>query len=508
MRNGPADAPRTYRCLFCGKLFTADQVLFADEIATAGQALTDVVQRAFFSDFVSAPEVVPTRLVYPWNGREAKDMIFEPGEEIPDSVYIRCADGELPRLEEDGAPTRADQGDAMLNALNALQGNGKAAAGARDSAEKDYQKLALSIPEDLHKWINKRICPYCHCEVPRGIGRLPSYRVAMMGGTSSGKTTYMLLAARQATYEIKLANTLGMVLNLAGGELVGESKAYFRQMHGLYMKGSLQGTPITEYIVKPVFPMVLQITPKEDSRTPFFLTLQDFPGEGMENAGYMINSESVLSADGVILLVDPRQMIQFNYSQESGPDNARNLYCEDDLARTCGVLSHNMLHFNSLRKIVVTLSKLDCLYKSYGGMDPLLRRGQYDLLDRGSLKEDHANRVSLPVLDNLHRIVMEIYSSFPVSTGNLETDYRNLVAMLGCDGPGKPDVTLKAISSYSWNEATDRFTPMVNNGAIMGHRLLEPLLELLADAELLPSTREETSGKGLFFLRKRNGRRN
>lgn len=523
-RNLPAE-PKLYRCLFCGETFHASEVLFADEIKKASQAYPDPVLVQQYEKFISAPDIIPTQLLHRWDGLPLQNLDFSSGEEMPFSIHACCYDGQLKLDKPDAVQAQADAGAALLENLagDGEQGN------TAGQLQKIQKELLRGVPEGTYKEINKRICPYCHCTVPVGLEQLRTYRVSMLGGTSSGKTTYMVLAARQMTTLYPGGNVLNNALNLANGELIGESDAYFRKIHDLYIHHKLQGTPIAEYIPKRVFPLVFRMTPRNGSE-PFFLTLQDYPGEGMVRSDHFINSPNTLAADGVILLVDPEQlmnctsMIQKQPEYEgvpaqqpeardgslaqitaSAPDNIvttlagqtasektdtqpeEELHCIDDLPQTARVMCENINRFFHLQKIVVTLSKLDCLYPRMQKDFSILQRGQYPLLENGDLRQDHRDYINLSVLDNLNMIMKQVLSTFERSLGNPERDYTNLKDMLGCEGEKKPLVTLKAVSSYTWDDARMEYVQFVCNQPVPGHRLLEPLLELLADARLLPS---------------------
>lgn len=540
-RNLPVE-PKLYRCLFCGETFHAKDVLFADEITMASQAYPDPVLVRHYETFVSAPDKIPTQLLHRWDGLPPQNLNFSSGEEIPDSIYVRCYDGQLKLDKPDAVQAQADAGAALLENLagDGEQGN------TAGQLQKIQKELLHGVDREHRKNIKKRICPHCHCAVPKDLGKLPIYRVSMLGGTSSGKTTYMLLAARQITKIDPVGNVLNDVLDLASGSLIGESALYFQQMYNLYLSGKLQGTPSTEYIAKPVFPLVFLVTPKNNSKA-FFLILQDYPGEGMKRDDYFINSPSTLAADGVILMVAPEQMMNSaavmsaknvgkgtyprpEPAQETfigspaesgvrtsplelslGPNisvarkhteetdteklvtgdikttTLKPQYCIDDLPNTAKIISENITMFTRLQKIVVTLSKLDCLYKEDARSLSILQRGQYPLLENGDLRTDHQHCINRSVLNDLHLIMTQVFSTFERSTGKPERDYANLIDMLGCKGEGKPLVTLKAVSCYTWDDSIMEYVQFVSEQPVLGHRLLEPLLELLADAKLLPS---------------------
>lgn len=533
-----------FTCLFCGKTFTEREVLFANEITSAMSTAPDGTLREYYSRFTSAPTMIPTQLLYHWTDLPPENVTFSEGESIPSTIYIHCRSGKLPKV--DSQKSTSDNGtDALFQSL-ANRGNVKPAepTGAQKDSDQLLQVLFRSIDENLHMWIDKRICPRCHCSVPRDIEHLKVYRIAMFGGSSSGKTSYMLLAARQMTSIAKM-NTLGTALNLAEGELLPECQEYFQQQYPRYINGSLGATVMDDASNKPVFPLIMRISPK-NGRASFFLIMQDFPGEGMLKSRFMINYQGVMQADGAVLLVDPSQLvtlgmngdepayregmsfsdsIDFSQNASSQPPET---HCKDELSLTFSTLRNNMHLFNKLVNIVVVLNKVDCLYQAVPPDDPRIKRKRYPLLDKGNLAEFHLNAVDTTTLNDLNAIVNEVFTSLRgvtqksnepqkyTTTRRERQTFVNRIfasrrgASQQLDGPQNEDenqsffktalgykkgtnensfprVTFKAVSAYTWSEAKGKFERLISEEPGIGHRLLEPILELLAEADLLPT---------------------
>ena len=268
-----------YTCLFCNRTFKATEVLFADEISNSRNVAPDAVQTVFFTrDFVRGPRTVPTQLWHRWNTLKPDKCVFE-DEEIPKIIEVRRADGKLPNAPLNKRASAVDRSRTIAEEMLMQDGDARPA----DAAQEQDSLLAMVLeafePDDT-KRLDKRICPHCHCIVPEGIGSLPVYRIAMLGGKASGKTTYMLLAANQIVQRGSRQSILGDELELAGGSLIGESALFFDEMFELSRVGKLPSTEMTEH--KSVFPLVMRIEPYDDMISPFFLILQDLSGRGYE----------------------------------------------------------------------------------------------------------------------------------------------------------------------------------------------------------------------------------
>lgn len=488
----------TYTCLFCNRSFKKEQVLFADEIALTRNVAPDAVQTAFFShDFVRGPKTVPTQLWHRWDYANPKGCTFA-GEEMPRIIEVRRVDGKLPEGPVSDLYSLNDQ--SRIIAEKMLPQEGEPATGLHAEPAQERESLLSMVlgsigPEDT-KRLDKRICPYCHCIVPNGLGRLPVYRIAMLGGKASGKTTYMLLAASQLVQRNSRRSVLCDELELARGSLVGESALFFDEMFEQCRIGQLPSTQMAEN--KSVFPLVMRIEPLDETISPFFLILQDYPGEGMGNGTFMINNPGIMEADGVILLVDPDQMRARRQRAEVSPDAPKEEACQASLEETCDHFRNNIDQFTKIKKIVVTLHKIDKLYRP--GAD-----GQTGLgpLDEGSLKDDHRERINTGVLAQIDRAVCHVFAEmlgFPGNANKVTPYFRSL---LGCDRIRKrgkrPPLGFKAVSAHTLVPSDTAFLSNATLGDIgYGHRLLEPVLEILCHAGLLPSDADDLKPHGLF----------
>lgn len=491
-----------YTCLFCNQTFTADQVLFADEITGSRSVAPDPVQRIFFNrDFIRAPSEVPTQLVHNWGDPSVLERNFDLDPEIPRSIRVRRANGDLPQMNGERKVAFGKSSLTITAAMLADAQDSDPNMSDDEQERKTLRDAAMATFEaGDEKLLIKRICPHCHCTVPVGIGQHQVYRIAMLGGKGCGKTTYMLLAANQMIQRQEANNTLRNELQLADGWLVGESELFYSEIFNLYQQGNLASTSMAEG--KSIFPLVIYIEPNEPKK-PFFLVLQDFPGEGMLNEVFLINNRSVLRADGAVLLIDPGQLR--GAQQFPNMDREQETFCEEPIATTFRSVRTNINAFTKMQKIIVTLHKIDRLYEQVEGIEPRLRRNDNPLLGEGALYLYHANQVSMHTLDMVDQAVCHLFADMLNQNGDAMITHRNMCRMLGCRAGTPPHISFKGISAHTWAEGSQAFESNLKLGSIgNGHRLLEPVLELLADAGLLPSDADVPKRRGFFdFLRGR-----
>ncbi len=164
---------------------------------------------------------------------------------------------------------------------------------------------------DIHgKETHHRVCPYCHNPFPLGYGKNPVKYISIIGITGSGKTVYIsqLLKGMQ-DYVVKVG------LN-----------AYFTSDH--------ESNFIANNPVREGYPLPDSTTPERLSQPMFYdiertengkqvtdtIVLYDIAGENCSQATQMLQfGRFVEHSDGIILLVDPKQL-QFVSDEASADD--------------------------------------------------------------------------------------------------------------------------------------------------------------------------------------------
>jgi hypothetical protein len=153
----------------------------------------------------------------------------------------------------------------------------------------------------------KRICPTCHYELMYDAGATDEKIIAVIGGRSAGKSTYI------ATLINRLENEVGRNFNAAlscKGDTTRER--YIEKFRNpLYRdKRLIQMTGSAKVDVSTKAPMVFRVTFNEhNKRKAVNLVLFDSAGEDMQSLDTLsTEARYICYADAIIFLIDPLQI--------------------------------------------------------------------------------------------------------------------------------------------------------------------------------------------------------
>ncbi len=182
----------------------------------------------------------------------------------------------------------------------------------------DVDGFVTHAVDEFGRITHRRVCPYCHNPLPLGFGKNPVKNISIIGITGSGKTVYISqLLKGMADYAAKSG------LN-----------AYFTSDHetnfiekNRVKKGSPMPEATTPHrLSQPMFYDIVR-TENRSPRTDT-IVLYDIAGENCRNADDMVRfSRFVEHSDGLILLVDPKQLgflEQVDAEEEDKPSLALN----------------------------------------------------------------------------------------------------------------------------------------------------------------------------------------
>ena len=154
-----------------------------------------------------------------------------------------------------------------------------------------------------------------HCRLPRSHRTLPTRLVQIVGGVSSGKTCYLVMAIHQ------IIHGEGRKFDICGAiDDPDQKKAFLRQWDDLTL-----GRVVAKTIEVPKA-WLLYI--RSRSGNPFQLYLYDGPGEEFESVAAMETQQYFSELNGIVLLVDPK-----SFEAVSGPA-ARSALPFDDVVST------------------------------------------------------------------------------------------------------------------------------------------------------------------------------
>lgn len=170
-------------------------------------------------------------------------------------------------------------------------------------ANKGYvDEVLISLRDKYNVETKKRLCPYCHNDLPYSAGRAPSNIIAIIGASQVGKSVYM--ASLIHTLETVTAHNF----EAACMPINSETSRRFRSqyMDPLFAQNTLIESTQKE---RKQEPFIYQFKFKDTSKAPLSLVFFDVAGEGMVEEEYLeLYANHIKNAEAILFLVDPLQL--------------------------------------------------------------------------------------------------------------------------------------------------------------------------------------------------------
>ena len=344
------------------------------------------------------------------------------------------------------------------------------------------------------KWmLTRKLCPHCHCELPLEsmVRDDIQHHVLMLGGSGAGKTTYIIAALRQ------MRESFSRNLQLGTFEICEESSPYFDSMEKNYREGQVEATARDEG--RMIFPMAFHIGVTDDEGNfvkGAYVILHDFPGEGMKAPDYAANLYALDKMDTIIVMADVHQFYPIQIETVDGT----RCY-SDDFMDMFNALRDNVLPLMRVRTVVGILLKVDLIMRDdqFGGADGYIAQGSPLLVS--DLIDQHRRAVDMNVIDNNSNAVDDLIRNTTRSRSGLR---ERLLSQFSSAKERPEAYKCFAVSTFSFNN-TDMMWE--NRPDRPGHRVLEPMLYLLAHWGIVPAKPAAQEHIGLFgrlFGRRRN----
>ena len=395
------------------------------------------------------------------------------------------------------------------NANECKPGTAKACIMAKDA---NVPTTVTLCEEDLAVYgkqtntLTQAMCPHCHCSIDPTYFSIPDkncHTITLIGYPSCGKTEFKLALVQE------LAKLGDMGLELCDRvELTIDSKKMTDRELINFMNGDAEATDPD----KLVFPVVFMVTNKLDD-SMHLITLCDMPGEFYRNVldgmrEKLASNESLKNCDAAILMIDAAQLFpHVRYDKktvlnehESGPteritvesqyvpfENGEPPYITDpmtyfDTYQVCKNIQHMSL---VVTKGDLLIGKVGRGIADRGEKDPLLKQMKICQSDES---RDHKSQVSVRVLNQVDEETMRAIrksATYRDKSGIKEAICRKI----------KGELTAKDIRAFVISTLR-RPSPEVpefvvaDNSQYPRHRILEPLLYLLAEWGAVPKTNE------------------
>ncbi len=530
-----------YYCPFCSKAILPTEILFADEDKGSPAVTESEYDPQRFRDFESqvltffdvnvdgltiSMDSRPVYKYHRWYKPGDTSLPFQEPEvvrmpqdcPIPQSIVVRRSNGMRPKQLTGDEPAPWEKIE-KVEAEKPKEEEKKVSVASllKDDilgtvAKAPEHESSIEIDPTMTKKLSEKACPHCHSILPDNFGRLNTYRISMLGGTRSGKTTYMVAAANL------LKNQNGLPSGIINGCTISkESARYFDFLIKCTEYNRLAATVMDDRsVIRFVFPIVMNVSATNDQggEDQFILIINDIPGEGMLEKDFLQNYPGLCLADAAIMLMDPMQFVgaaqdkntlaeydwKMLYGEQAFDDEVIKEHREAQFTpHPFGVTLENVKRmitdneFN-LKCFALVLNKFDLLY---GGPKPYIDEriandisyihGRHHLGRLGDVYDlansQHDNGMDMELIRQISNQVVWLiqdrlrFSSYMSTIGSVQ----------GITG----EIVTLCTSVRNWNDAQECFCRPVNQDGkaeaetILGFRLLEPLLYVLAKLGLV-----------------------
>ena len=445
---------KTCKCIFCGGEFQAKEIQFCiNRKGVQNPDWYDQVYEEHLAIFKDCDLEVPYRQWLDWADDPKNVLVWEENGSIP-----KVVSGTLRDDDEENNTSGFGFGAGLGFGNFAAHQSEK-----EDEGDKEKEKFESSI----------RVCPKCHMTLPEGFMSYPIVRVGLLGGPRSGKTTYMTVATQ---YMLNRFGDLDNGLELGDVQIVPECEEYIEKLYRVSNEETvgLSPTTINDDGPKdpPILPIVLLVTPYE-SGEPFYLIMQDIPGEYFkaENRDMLSNS-GIRNSTDLIMLVDVNHFVKTR--QQSSEEYGE--YCRMELSRLFGNLRYlgERMDRDKLNSIQICITKIDFWAEADRKIASSGIGMPADDLHRGKISEDRMDKVSRTIRAALSSIPNHDYSKL----------IDNMQKQLGLkDGTGFKKAYSAVSSRNMQNVETEMGDEFDYSRSI---NVVEPILRILGWHGLLP----------------------
>ena len=167
--------------------------------------------------------------------------------------------------------------------------------------------VLCSVRDEFGNDSDKRLCPYCHNDLPKSAGYTKSYTIAFAGDTAVGKTVYMTTLINRLQFLDD--GFKSMLMPLTGAVSDKYETYYFTPM---YREGLLpEHTHVNEVVEPLIYEFrvgINKINGDNVADKTVTLTFYDVAGDGIKNAEYVnTRARHLKYADAFLYMVDPMQ---------------------------------------------------------------------------------------------------------------------------------------------------------------------------------------------------------
>jgi len=167
---------------------------------------------------------------------------------------------------------------------------------------KSYHRGVLSaLKDDYGNVTTKRLCPFCHNDIPQSAGFAPSTVISVVGASQSGKSVY--LTSLIHTLKTVTPRNFPIFCTPISNEM---GRKFKREYEDPLIENGLLLDPTQKE--KQQEPFIFTFSFSDDSKPEINIAFFDVAGEGMLDTAYMdIYAAHIRNSSGILFLVDPLQ---------------------------------------------------------------------------------------------------------------------------------------------------------------------------------------------------------
>lgn len=364
---------KKYTCLFCKQSFAKDEIIFGLTLKTPDPAYNDDTfnQQLAKYQHKSYTDEKGIHGLHPISRR---------------MIDLKSEKTEVVSCEKNGLPLIVKGPLINFEQKMEIEDDGLSFSGNENSHDLD------AVEEEIVR-TTERLCPHCHFTLPKGFADEKVIQIGLVGGSRTGKTTYMAVVTE---YLQKKMHNLNSGLGLAKVELLPECKQYQEALYYSQRNplGAEADAIVGEIRDQMIMPIIMRIVPEQKEYKPFFIVFQDIPGEYLlpENRHFLINS-NIPQSNHIIFLVDINHFIKTEQQEENSEFGA---YCTQDVNDLFANIEAlgEVLPENQLKSVQCTLTKLDFWIKA----DSHLEEAQFTK----NCDEEHKGAINVDRLELVH----------------------------------------------------------------------------------------------------------
>ena len=364
------------------------------------------------------------------------------------------------------------------------------------SVELCKEDAAIAGTENL----TSAMCPHCHCKLPpkyMGIKDENCHAIRLIGYPACGKTQYKL-AIREELRKLSVKYQLCEKV-----EMFSASDDFLIKEDDKFKGGSAQSTDKEQL----VFPMVFAIRKKNNDS--HLLTIYDLPGEAFRegNEEILVRYSKIGEPDGALLMVDAAQLYgavrkeKISVASKGHEEETKEVAfdsVEEDVTIFDPLMQLSQYKFcENVEYLALVVTKADLLVGKYGSCFGENNSANLNNLDvcKSDESKNHQKAVNVNTINRVDMQTMQAIRESPTYKDH-EDLKQEICDYLGSSKLKKENIRAFTVSTLRRLDTLKTDFVVCDNSKYCRHRVLEPILYLLARWNVVDCTGGENWGEG------------